>query len=83
MSYTIGDLIGRLEELQDQFGEDAEVRIASQQNWPFEHDVKGLVSSGDLDDPASDGEGVERDCVWLVEGNQLGYFTKDAWDVCS
>lgn len=86
---TIGELMERLEELSEQFGDDSEVRIASQPSWPFEYDIKGMVSKNELfqndEDYTADGKRSDKigeDVVWIVEGSQLGYFTKDAWDAC-
>ena len=33
---TIDELIARLEDYRDEIGGDAEVRLMTQQNWPFE-----------------------------------------------
>ena len=41
---TIDELIGRLEEYRDELGGDAEVRLMTQQNWPFENGIFGLAS---------------------------------------
>jgi hypothetical protein len=86
---TIGELMERLQELAYQFGDGIEVRIASQPSWPFEYDIKGMVSKNELfqngEDYTADGKRSDKigeDVVWIVEGNQMGYFTKDAWDAC-
>lgn len=84
---TIDQLIERLEEYRDIIGGDAEVRLMTQQNWPFENSITGLCSgeeindSADEDDPNDDGD-VEQDRVlYVVEGQQLGYGTKRAWEI--
>ena len=41
---TLNELIERLEEYRDQLGEDCEVRLMTQQNWPFENGVYGRYS---------------------------------------
>jgi len=83
---TIDELIQRLEDYRNEIGGDAEVRLMTQQNWPFENKICGLASgqeinASDDDDPDEDGD-VEHDQVlYIVEGQQLGYGTKRAWDV--
>jgi len=80
---TIDELIERLEGYRDEIGGDAEVRLMTQQNWPFENTIHGLASGAEINDSDEDDDGdVEADAVlYLVEGSQLGYGTKRAWDV--
>ncbi len=83
-------LVEKLQEFMDQFGEDAQVRIASQPAWPFEYDIKGCVDSVELG-PEAGAEEVDllnvdnfpEPVFYIVEGTQLGYFRKEAWDACS
>jgi len=82
---TISELIERLEEIRDTYGEDCEVRLMTQQNWPFENTIYGLTTSTEMSEAADD----EDDCdspdetvVYLVEGQQLGYGSKTAWECC-
>ena len=88
---TIDELIARLEEYRDALGGETEVRLMTQQNWPFENGITGLVSveemndTGDEDDDGDEGEGFDPEgnanqVVYLVEGQQLGYGTKQAWN---
>ena len=84
---TIDDLIERLEEYRDTLGGETEVRLMTQQNWPFENSIAGLASGEEIndcddpDDPEYDGD-VEADgIVYICEGTQLGYGTKRAWEV--
>ncbi len=83
---TINELIERLEEYRDEIGGDAEVRLMTQQNWPFENTICGLASGVEINDesydeePDDDGD-VDQDAIlYIVEGSQLGYGTKRAWD---
>ena len=80
---TLNDLIERLEEYRDQLGEDAEVRLMTQQNWPFENTITGLASGEEINDADDDDdEDVEPDAViYIVEGQQLGYGSKRAWEI--
>jgi hypothetical protein len=92
MKMTISELIERLEEYRDQIGGDTEVRLMTQESWPFENSIRGLCSGkeisewgdsdddGDDDDDDSDGDS-DLSVVYIVEQDQLGYGTKRAWDV--
>jgi hypothetical protein len=86
---TINELIERLEEYRDLIGGDAEVRLMTQQNWPFENSIIGVCSGEEINDAADeddledDGD-VDVDAVlYIVEGRQLGYGTKRAWEVAN
>jgi hypothetical protein len=87
---TIDQLIERLEEYRDEIGGDTEVRLMTQENWPFENAVCGLASGSEINDVASDDDEDECDegddaaegsVLYIVEGRQLGYGTKLAWSV--
>ena len=87
---TINELISMLEDYRDEIGGDAEVRLMTQQNWPFENSIQGLISGNQINEATNEDEGdddeyegdVEDDGVlYIVEGRQLGYGTKLAWEV--
>jgi hypothetical protein len=85
---TIDELIARLEDYRDEIGGDAEVRLMTQQNWPFENSIYGLASGAEINDNDEDDEdrdddedSAEDSVLFLVEGRQLGYGTKRAWTV--
>ena len=83
---TLNELIERLEEYRDLHGEDCEVRLMTQQNWPFENAITGLVSGAEINNTEDDEEGgdddVEADAVvYIVEGTQLCYGSKRAWEL--
>ena len=87
---TINELISMLEDYRDEIGGDAEVRLMTQQNWPFENSIHGLVSGNQINEATNKDEGdddeyegdVDDDGVlYIVEGRQLGYGTKLAWEV--
>lgn len=86
---TIDELIERLEEYRDAIGGDAEVRLMTQSNWPFENRVFGVASAeeindaSDEDDPEDDGDVDDERVVYICEGEQLGYGSKRAWEVAS
>lgn len=89
MTITIDELIERLEAYRDELGGDTEVRLMTQQNWPFENRIAGLASGQEIndavddDDPNDDGDVDADRVVYLCEGEQLGYGTKRAWDVAN
>ena len=78
---TVKRLIQLLEQFDD---ENAEVKLMTQQNWPFENRLLGVCERSDLmHDPEDEGRlraDQKPDDVFLVEGSQLGYGDKDAWD---
>jgi hypothetical protein len=79
-------MIERLEEYREDLGGDAEVRLMTQQNWPFENVICGLASGFEINDsvddfdPEDDGDVDDEAVVYIVEGGQLGYGTKRAWE---
>jgi len=79
----VDELIEILEGYRDEIGGDAEVRLMTQQNWPFENSIHGLASGAEINDSEDDDDDdVASDAVvYIVEGSQLGYGTKRAWDV--
>ena len=81
---TIDDLIQRLEQYREELGGECEVRLMTQPNWPFEQTIRGLASGIEInerDDDDGDDADVDEDCVlYIVEGQQLGYGSKRAWD---
>ena len=88
---TLSDLIERLEVLRSELGDDVEVRLMTQQNYPFENELAGAtclrdirerdeVDSDDDDNPERfEPEGKPAEVVYLLEGRQLGYGTQTAW----
>ena len=83
---TINDLIEMLECYRDEIGGDTEVLLMTQQNWPFENKVHGLASGAEINSGCNEeeGEDVEADAVlYIVEGEQLCYGSKRAWDVAN
>lgn len=76
---TIDELIERLEEYRDALGGGVEVRLMTQQNWPFENEIAGLASgeeindAGEDDDPNDDEDVDEDQVVFIVEGQQRCY----------
>ena len=87
---TLNELIERLEDYRTEFGNgDIEVRLMTQQSWPFENGIYGITSGQEINneddefedgDDLHDGDASEDAVVYIVEGGQLGYGTKRAWD---
>ena len=79
---NLDTLIEILNDYREEFGGDAEVRLMTQQNWPFENAITGLVSGAEINESDEDDDAcVEDDAVvYIVEGTQLKYGSKRAWD---
>lgn len=69
---TIDELIQRLEEYRDDLGGDAQVRLMTQQNWPFENEIVGLASGEEINDQ-DDEEDEDVDDIWGGPDCGLGY----------
>jgi hypothetical protein len=87
---NIDQLIGLLEVYREEHGPDAEVRLMTQESWPFENRIAGVTSGAEMnaaseDDPSEhfDDQDVAEDAiVYIVEGGQLCYGSKRAWETC-
>ena len=64
---TVAELIETLQGFEGNL----EVRIANQPSYPFEHRISQVWQ---------DEEDSEYKAVYLVDGGQIGYFTKRAWE---
>ena len=85
--------VRELIEILEEFDSEAEVLLSVQPAWPFEHTLAGVCQRSDLmeeDDGEADdedqgqglsGEELPANDVFLVEGTQLRYGSKRAWDV--
>jgi len=71
---TIAELIAAL----SKFDPFTEVRLASERDWPFEYTIRGVVDGNKLGGPHT---GDARGKAYIVEGEPLGFFTKDVWDM--
>jgi hypothetical protein len=69
---TVRQLIEELEFMN----QDAEIRFASQPNWPFEYSIDDIVSV-DIENRLT---GEEEEVVYLAEGRQIGYLPGEAAD---
>jgi hypothetical protein len=85
---NLDTLIEILNDYREEFGGDAEVRLMTQQNWPFENRICGVTSGRDMneanDEDADEEEGdqdvAEDATVYIVEGGQICYGSKRAWE---
>ncbi len=83
---NLDTLIEILSDYREEFGGDAEVRLMTQQNWPFENRIVGVTSGRDMNDAIDEEEGddvqdvAEDNTVYIVEGGQICYGSKRAWD---
>lgn len=91
---TIAQLIEELEEQREEFGGDTEVRLMTQPNYPFEQRLDGVTTLAAINEYRGEEKGFKpasprgwesrpedrpKAVVYLLEGSQLGYGTKDAW----
>jgi hypothetical protein len=61
----------------------------TQQNWPFENRICGVTSgqemndtNGDDDEADDDQDVADENIVYIVEGGQICYGSKRAWETC-
>lgn len=87
--------VSELIELLEEQDPDAEVLVMSQPNWPFELGISGVTTRdemlrADAEERDEDDEraerldpGTARNDVFIVEGDQLRYGSKTAWNVAT
>lgn len=94
---TVNELIEQLEEYRENHenGGEHDVRWMGQPNYPFEYSIAGTFGLEHLHDiqgedrafQPADKYGTHNNaegpiaCCYLVEGQQLGYGTRDAWNL--
>jgi hypothetical protein len=75
---TLRQIIDHLSELAEDHGDDTEVRLAQQPNWPFEYAVDEIVAVTNVDDDDDDDADTDAGAetvVYIGEGAQLGYLS--------
>jgi hypothetical protein len=88
----IRELVEALEDFAAEHGEDVEVRLATQEAWPFECALLGVAGSDEIavaGEEEDEEEEVQADpdaeqptpILYLVEGKQLAYGRRAAWSV--
>ena len=74
--------VKELRELLEDYDDEAEVKIMSQSNYPFEYSIKGVIQRNEFqrgeDEDGGDGSATKDD-VFILEGEQLCYGNKKAW----
>ena len=58
---NLDTLIEILNDYREEFGGDAEVRLMTQQNWPFENRICGVTSGRDMNEADDEGDDAIRD----------------------
>jgi len=72
----VRELIDRLSE----YSPEAEVRLMHQPNYPLESTLGGVVGESEVREHAGGDLGDDPEVVYLLEGRQLGYGRKAAWE---
>lgn len=81
--------VSELIELLEEQDPDAEVLVMSQENWPFECAIAGVATRDEILRADADERddcldpGAHRNDVFIVEGEQLRYGSKTAWNVAT
>jgi len=82
LAYELRDMV---QDLIDSYGEDVEIKLATQPSWPFENEIDDLVVAdedleGDAEGKYDDPDGfdpyakpIENPVGYLLEGRQIGY----------
>ena len=83
---NLDTLIEILNDYRESHGGDAEVRLMTQQNWHFENHICGITSGQEVNDTNEDNDDDEdvadENIVYIVEGGQICYGSKRAWEAC-
>jgi hypothetical protein len=87
---TVSELMTLLEEYRETHGDDCEVRLMTQQNWPFENRIAGLTTGAEMNEASEedaseffdDQDVADNAMVYIVEGGQICYGSKRAWETC-
>ena len=72
----VRELIDRLSE----YSEDAEVRLVIQPRYPLESTLGGVVGESEIREHEAGDLGDDAEVVYLLEGTQVGYGRKVAWE---
>ena len=68
--------VNQLIELLEQYPGNTEVRIAHQPQWPFQYQIKGVVSDKEF---RPTNVSLNIAVIWLVEGANLGPLPPGIW----
>ena len=85
--------VKELMEILEEQDPDAEVLIMGQESWPFENGIHGVTVRSEIEESDEDeddetpaerrSDGRAANDVFIVEGRQLRYGSKTAWDVAT
>ena len=89
MKLTVSKLRDLLDEYIDSGDGDMEVRLMEQENWPFECSIGAVATRSEVLEPYRQSDGDEdadddpdaEDVLYLIEGQQLGYGMRSAFNV--
>ena len=81
---NIAELIEELERVKMTHGEDVEVRLSVQPNYPYEHEIAGVSEpltpwhfGDDEDDRPQESRNsdkpLDKTVIYIAEGTQIGY----------
>ena len=73
----VRELIDRLSE----YSPEAEVRVMHQPRYPLESTLGGVVGESEIREHEGGDLGDDPEVVFLLEGRQIGYGRKVAWEV--
>ena len=68
-------------ELLAEFPDEAEIRMMTQEGYPLESKVRGVWYSDETEDVDFEpSHAPDHGVIYLVEGRQMGYGTRNAWE---
>lgn len=72
--------VGRLIQLLESYEPETEVLLMSQPEWPFEYSISGVCQRDDFAELEDCNGEKKAGNVFILEGSQLRYGNKDAWE---
>ena len=66
--------VGELKDILECVDDDTEIRMMTQKTHPLTHYIAGLTHSEDIETDE------DIDILYVVQGSDIGYGTKAAWD---
>lgn len=73
--------VGKLIEILQGHDPEAEVRIASQPTWPWEHSIVGVATREMCGREDIYDDQADAGCVFIIEGQQLKHASRILWEV--
>ena len=76
--------VGEFKELLEDLDDEMEVQLQTQKHWPFINSISHVILKSQVyaqhDDEDKEFEKEGEDILFLVEGEQLSYGNKEAWN---